>query len=171
LGNCLAGGFKNLDAFLHTLKMKLVNPESFYLIRGDHESILMTQRHGEDYTITKKYSNKIYYLIIKCCQYMPILAVVNDIYWCAYGGIPYFPKDQPHKIKWLNEDRQDRLQVSKLMPVVLRNILWSWPVVEKFKTSTACFKICRRNDDEDHKTRDEYNFTKLGSKQFLKKIN
>ncbi|XP_065568845.1 serine/threonine-protein phosphatase PP1-like [Artemia franciscana] len=160
LGDCLDRGPQNLESFLYSLAWKLVYPKQFYFVRGNHESGSMTRKYGAQKEIIMKYSRHIYKLIIKCCTYLPVAAVVNDTYWCAHGGIPYFENGYPPYIVDLNKD--NRFCEPRKMSVVLQNILWADPAHNFEQNFEHLFEDSQRGEDI-------YYFTALAVHQFLVK--
>ncbi|KAK2721718.1 uncharacterized protein LOC136035755 [Artemia franciscana] len=160
LGDCMDRGPQNLESFLYSLAWKLVHPKQFYFVRGNHESGSMTRKYGAQKEIMMKYSRNIYNLIIKCCTYLPVAAVVNDKYWCVHGGIPYFEEGYPPYTWDLNTD--NRLCEPRRMSVALQNILWADPVDNFEEKHEDLFENSQRGDNI-------YYFTALAAHHFLEK--
>ncbi|KAK2719386.1 hypothetical protein QYM36_005016 [Artemia franciscana] len=159
LGNCLNRGPQNVESFLYAIARKLVYPKNFFFIRGSHESRAMIDKYGAKKEINLKYSEKVFDLIMQCCNALPIAAVVNTRHWCAHGGIPYYT-DKPPTIQEI--DAEDRIKEPEKMSTTLQNILWSDPVSSGFSTLRTRFEESSRGDGI-------YDFTAKSAKEFLKK--
>lgn len=87
LGNCIGGGGFNCETFLFLLAAKMRYPDNIFILRGPHESCYTSSAFGFEEECTLKYSKKIYTLLLRVFESLPLAAVLNQIYFCVHGGL------------------------------------------------------------------------------------
>jgi len=92
LGNYVDGGDNGLEVVVYLLSQKLIAPQNFFLLRGQHEL-----RNVQELSTFKKecmsklgqaLGLKVWKAINQCFDVMPLSAVIDDKIFCAHGGIP-----------------------------------------------------------------------------------
>jgi len=107
--------------------MKINNPRTIHMTRGNHESRAMTNIHNFKVECVKKYSDKIYDKIMYCFDCLPLAAILSckmiGNFFCVHGGLS-------PQIKSLDEIRELNrfLEVPSEGPIC--DLLWSDPVLE-----------------------------------------
>lgn len=89
LGDIVDRGPKQLECLIIVLALKILKPDSFYILRGNHETLEMNQAYGFFYEfiqIFKDYNN--FSEILAVYNTLPISAIVNNVILCLHGGIP-----------------------------------------------------------------------------------
>jgi len=79
LGDYVDRGSFSCEVIFLLLCMKVNNPESVYLIRGNHESRAMTNIHNFKVECLRKYSTPIYDKIMECFDCLPLAALLNRL--------------------------------------------------------------------------------------------
>jgi len=89
LGDIVDRGFKQLECLIIILALKILNPESFFILRGNHETLEMNQAYGFFHEFLQKFKdfNK-FSEILAVYNMLPICAIINNSILCLHGGIP-----------------------------------------------------------------------------------
>ena len=81
------------EVVFYLLACKLAYPQTFHMLRGNHEGRGMTNYFNFRRECCFKYSDEIYEMLMKCFDTLPICALVSGEYgrfMCMHGGLsPY----------------------------------------------------------------------------------
>ena len=81
-------GYHSLETFLLLLCYKVRFPQKITLLRGNHESIQITQVYGfYDECLRKYQSAEIWKICNEIFDLLPLGAVINNQIFCVHGGL------------------------------------------------------------------------------------
>ena len=129
LGDYVDRGEFSTEVCFLLFSLLLSFPNNFYMIRGNHESRLLTNNFNFKLECFCKYDEDVYSAFVDCFDFLPLAAVVtcedeNKKYFCCHGGL------SPH----LNEIK-DINQIDRRMEPppngLLCDLLWADPMNER----------------------------------------
>ncbi len=120
-GDYIDRGYYSCETIQLLLGLKLFNPDKIFLLRGNHESRMITGSYGFYEEIKKKYGNdNTYAYIMQVFDALPISAIVDNYYFCVHAGLSKDIKlvDQINSIN-------RRVEIPEEGPMT--DLLWSDP--------------------------------------------
>lgn len=88
LGDYVDRGPKSVEVIMLLCIFKIKYPDSFYMIRGNHECMSITQIYGFEREIQVKYrSEALYNEFEPLFNSFPLAAVINNSIFCIHGGL------------------------------------------------------------------------------------
>lgn len=132
LGDYVDRGSHSIEVIILLLCLKVLYPNSLYMIRGNHECESITSVYGfkkdcvlrfgsdDNSSYFNQQGNRIYRKFMKCFQYLPYAAVINDLYFCVHGGIG------PH-LKSLNDIAELDKPMISADSELATDLVWSDP--------------------------------------------
>ncbi|KAF7258754.1 hypothetical protein EG68_03773 [Paragonimus skrjabini miyazakii] len=120
LGDYVDRGKQSLETICLLLAYKIHYPETFFLLRGNHECASINRVYGFYDECKRRFSVKLWKTFSDCFNCLPIAAIVGDKIFCCHGGLS--PDLQ-------NLDQIRRIQRPTDVPDtgLLCDLLWSDP--------------------------------------------
>jgi protein phosphatase len=88
LGDTVDRGEFSVHTVLYIFALKALHPDSFYLVRGNHECEEICQTHGLLAEVVDIYgSDALFAPIIRVFDSLPLAARVNGDLFCVHGGL------------------------------------------------------------------------------------
>jgi len=87
LGDYVDRGHQNIETICLLLAYKIKYPDTFFLLRGNHESDSVNRIYGFFDECKRRYSIKLWKKFTECFNCMPIAALINDKILCMHGGL------------------------------------------------------------------------------------
>jgi diadenosine tetraphosphatase ApaH/serine/threonine PP2A family protein phosphatase len=141
-GDFVDRGEYSVEVILTLLSLKLSNPSSMHLLRGNHETINMNINFGFAAELKLKYPKDfqmLFYLFQDLFCTLPIAAVVEDQLFVVHGGLgpatSNMTLDQIDQIDRFKDPDYDELKAEEsknpdsedVVPVGMSELLWSDP--------------------------------------------
>ncbi len=87
LGDYVDRAKQSVEVITLALCYKIKYPESFFLLRGNHECASLNRIYGFYDECKRRYSVKLWRIFADCFNCMPVAAVVADKILCMHGGL------------------------------------------------------------------------------------
>mmetsp|Transcript_9608 Transcript_9608/g.21053 ORF Transcript_9608/g.21053 Transcript_9608/m.21053 type:complete len:301 (-) Transcript_9608:221-1123(-) len=87
LGDYVDRAKQSIEVITLAICYKIKYPESFFLLRGNHECASLNRIYGFYDECKRRYSVKLWRIFADCFNCMPVSAVVEDKILCMHGGL------------------------------------------------------------------------------------
>mmetsp|Transcript_24404 Transcript_24404/g.22175 ORF Transcript_24404/g.22175 Transcript_24404/m.22175 type:complete len:505 (-) Transcript_24404:30-1544(-) len=86
-GDFVDRGSFSFETVMTIFMYKLLYPNSFYMLRGNHETKNMNKIYGFDGEVRHKYNESVMQLFSEVFSWLPLAAVIQDSIFVVHGGL------------------------------------------------------------------------------------
>jgi len=125
LGDIVDRGPNQLECLVFILCLKILEPDRYYLLRGNHETVEMNNVYGFTYVFLDKFQDIDKFTeILNVYDALPICARINNKILCVHGGIPA-------NIEAINEIKGLKLEdINESTKLSIYQMMWNDPKEE-----------------------------------------
>ena len=87
LGDYVDRGPRSVETLCLLFALKLLYPNTFFLLRGNHECAYVNRIYGFSAELERRYSLKLWRSFTTVFNWMPFSALVGERIFCCHGGI------------------------------------------------------------------------------------
>lgn len=126
MGDYVDRGVNSLETICLLFAYKIKHPESFFLLRGNHECSYINREFGFYDECVERYNITLWKTFCDVFNYLPLCAIIDDRIFCVHGGIsPYL--DDLKQIEELGPQRPFDIPEEGLVC----DLVWSDPDIEE----------------------------------------
>ncbi|KRZ33725.1 Serine/threonine-protein phosphatase PP1-2 [Trichinella pseudospiralis] len=122
LGGYVDHGATSTEVITMLFMFKVLYPNDFFLLRGNHECRIMNKKFGFYKEFVDKHSVELFEKIQLVFDWLPAAAIVSDKIFCVYGG----PTPALNRADFIDKTIQRPISLQSC--TLLNDMLWSGPV-------------------------------------------
>ncbi|KRX21160.1 Serine/threonine-protein phosphatase PP1-1 [Trichinella nelsoni] len=122
LGDYVDRGAASTEVITMLFLFKVLYPNDFFLLRGNHECEVMNKKFGFYKECLSKHSAVLFQKIQLVFDWLPAAAIVSDKIFCVHGG----PTPALNRVDFIDKSIQRPTSVQSC--TLLNDMLWSDPV-------------------------------------------
>ncbi len=129
LGDIVDRGPHQFECLCYVLSLKILEPERYFLIKGNHETLEMNQYYGFFEVLLSKFGEiDRFKPLLDLYETLSICAIVNKKVFCVHGGIP---QDIEIIDKLRNIDKTTRIRDNKDVSFGVFQMIWNDPIQKR----------------------------------------
>ncbi len=126
LGDFVDRGPAQLECLIVVLSLKILFPNRYYLLKGNHETLEMNQYYGFYQEFIERFpAQNTFKEILTLYDAIPICAIINKTILCLHGGIPE-DLEILNKLRSLKRENIDN-DILKSITSGIFQIMWNDP--------------------------------------------
>lgn len=132
LGDLVDRGPYQLECLIYVCCLKLLEPERYFILKGNHETLEMNEAYGFSQEFLQKFKDADKFKeILSIYDVLPICATINDQILCLHGGIP------THINALKDMKNVPTTKINTKIRILIYQIMWNDPKekLEGFKES------------------------------------
>ncbi|MFX1497442.1 MAG: metallophosphoesterase [Promethearchaeota archaeon] len=134
LGDLVDRGTHQLETLILVLVLKIIEPNKYYILKGNHETLEMNQYYGFFQEFISRFNDKSKFNeVLLLYNELPLCALVNNCILCLHGGIP----EDINILQELKDKKYNDIERKDTISAIFQ-ILWNDPKdIENLKFSNS----------------------------------